>query len=322
MSTVLAVGRSLYGSDGTQLPEGTSLDDGLKLAGLDWQVHQMPLAYSPDLDLVCDGCEHDGTLWRVNGWTANVRSDNGGVLSVTRSTYEPVQNAAALSLADDLVHGGAILDAIGSSPSGRKTFAALKLPTHITVAGEDLSPMLYVVNSHDGSTGLRLCLASVRFFCTNQLPAVWRNRGSRGVSFRHTKQVRQLEPIRKLLGLALESVHEDGDLAQMMAAAPITENVFHRYLTEVRFPKPEATPPNVVSRRTLDARQKRIDWHLDAWRAPHNDNITGTVWGAYNVAVEYIDWGMRGSSFMRSGIDSQTRKRTIRAEVIRELVAR
>jgi phage/plasmid-like protein (TIGR03299 family) len=312
-TTALAVGRSLYGSDGTQLPEGTSIADGLRLAGLDWQVQQMPLAYSPDLDLICDGCDHDGTLWRVQGWTANVRSDNGGVLSVTRSTYEPVQNAAALGLADDLVHGGAILDAIGSNPSGRKTFAALKLPTHMQVAGEDLLPMLYVVNSHDGSTGLRLVLSNVRFFCTNQLPGLWANRRG-GVSFRHTRQVRQLEPVRKLLGLALKSVEDEAAAGEIMAATRMPENQFHTFLTGVRFPMPESDPP--PSPRTLQARQRRIDWHLDAARAPHNANIAGTAWGAYNVCVEHIDWAMRGSSFIRSGIDSQTRKQHLRSEIM------
>jgi len=315
LGSTLAVGRTLYGGGATQLPEGTSVADGISLAGLDWQVHQMPLAYSPDLDLICDGCDHDGTLWRVEDWVANVRSDNGFVLSVTKKSYTPVQNAAALALADDLVFGGATLDAIGSSPTGRKTFAALKLPTHITVAGEDLLPMLYVVNSHDGSTGLRLCLNNMRFFCTNQLPGIWRNRGARGVSFRHTRQVRQLEPVRRLLGLALESAHEEADLAQMMTAAKVSEPNFLRFVREQLYPVPEES-----TARIRRAREATVDWHAEAWRAEHNSNITGTAWGAYNVAVEYLDWGRRNGTELRRAVDSQTSKLTLRRDLIAALV--
>lgn len=288
MTLVRATERQLYGSTLPPLPVGLTPTAALKHVGLDWDVHQLPLATGADLDLVCDGCEHTGVLHRVPGWVANTRSDTGAVLSVTRSTYTPIQNRDAFWLADELVHGGCTVDAIGPlDPDGRRSFASLRLPAHARVAGEDLQPMLFVLNSHDGTTSFRLALKHLRIDCTNQLPSVWR---TAPVAIRHTRHAHMaIESARKVLGLAMTAERRNSARLAELATVRCSNGAFERIVQNM-YPLADD-----ASKRTQNHHDRLMAGHATLWQAEHNSQIKGSAYGAYNVMVEWIDWGRRGA---------------------------
>lgn len=140
---------------GTMVMEAPTSAEALSLAGLDWKVVQK--------ELVTD----DGTP--VPGFKANLRETDNQVLGVVTDRYKVVQNEDAFAFTDSLLGEGVTYETAGSLQNGRRTWMLAKLPTKYIISGDEITPYLVFMNSHDGTGAIKAAMTPIRVVCQNTL---------------------------------------------------------------------------------------------------------------------------------------------------------
>lgn len=140
---------------GTQVMEAPTSAAALSLAGLDWRVIQKPLLTYDEIP--------------VPGFKANVRDSDNQVLGVVTDRYKVVQNEDAFAFTDSLLGEGVTYETAGSLQNGRRTWILAKLPQRYIISGDEITPYLVFMNSHDGSGAIKAAMTPIRVVCQNTL---------------------------------------------------------------------------------------------------------------------------------------------------------
>ena len=274
-----------------QEAKGTTAEEVLANAGLDFEVRKAPSGYR----------SHKGDFIPHKGHSITYRTDTGAALGNVGSTYKVYQNIDALKVFDRLVGEGRVeFDRIGMIDGGRKMFASMKMPEGFTVAGwDDIDQYLYMVTSHDGSTGVRYIPANVRLGCTNQfayLDSMLRQAGinPRVLSSRHSRHIdgRINEAINALNVVDVlneQFANTAGELMQVeLDVAGRTEFYIDAMglKTDEKLIDKVENPFGLTTRgnNTLTRLQELEDTALG-----FDDGDINSAWGAFNVVTEYLD---------------------------------
>jgi Domain of unknown function (DUF932)/Tetratricopeptide repeat len=162
---------------GTPVSTEVTAGDAIKHAGLSWHV---------DLQPVFAGAGLVQSL--VAGVKATVRNTDQRALGVVGDRYMPVQNEDAFAFFDSVVgEGQAIYHTAGSLDGGRRVWVLAKLPGEVRLHQDEVTEKyLLLMNSHDGSTALRMLFTPVRVVCQNTLNLAMRGTSAEGIAIRHT----------------------------------------------------------------------------------------------------------------------------------------
>ena len=140
---------------GTHVMEAPTSAAALSLAGLDWRVIQKPLLTYDEIP--------------VPGFKANLRDSDNQVLGVVTDRYKVVQNEDAFAFTDSLLGEGVTYETAGSLQNGRRTWILAKLPQRYIISGDEITPYLVFMNSHDGSGAIKAAMTPIRVVCMNTL---------------------------------------------------------------------------------------------------------------------------------------------------------
>lgn len=140
---------------GTKVMEAPTSKAALKLAGLDWKVIQRPIVTK-------DGIP-------IPGFKANLRETDKKVLGVVTDRYKVVQNPDAFSFTDRLLGEGVTYETAGSLQEGRRTWLLARLPQRYIISGDEITPYLVFMNSHDGTGSIKAAMTPIRVVCQNTL---------------------------------------------------------------------------------------------------------------------------------------------------------
>ena len=217
-----------------------------------------------------------------------VRTDTGDVLGIVPGSYEPIQNRDAFTFFDNLVGTGeAIYETAGTLGHGERIWILAKLPGFIKVHGNDIvNKYLLLINSHNGSSQVRVKLTPIRVVCNNTLTSALQGAGD--VQISHTPNaLRDWEQAVKLIGLS-NSLYEQLDIIfNDMASKKISEAQLQDYV-QALVPDNEETENNA---RTENIRHSVLQLHASGRGA----NLSrGTLWSAFNSVTEYTDHMMLG----------------------------
>lgn len=274
-----------------QEAKGTTAEEVLANAGLDFEVKKAPSGYR----------NHKGDFIPHKGHSITYRADTGAALGSVGSTYKVYQNIDSLKVFDRLVgEGQAEYDRIGMIDGGRKMFASMKMPEGFTVAGwDDIDQYLYMVTSHDGSTGVRYIPANVRLGCTNQfayLDSMLRQAGinPRVLSSRHSRHIESrigdaINALNVVDVLNEQFANTAGELMQVeLDVAGRTEFYIDAMglKTDEKLIDKVENPFGLTTRgnNTLTRLQELEDTALG-----FDDGDINSAWGAFNVVTEYLD---------------------------------
>lgn len=155
VETMFSVREKPWHGLGTIVTDAPTSKDALVLASLDWQVEQRDL-YTADSGI-------------VPGYKANVRNTDLQVLGVVTDRYQVLQNEDAFRFTDELLGEGVTYETAGSLQGGKKTWMLAKMPEKYIIAGDEITPYLVVMNSHDGSSGVKVAMTPIRVVCQNTL---------------------------------------------------------------------------------------------------------------------------------------------------------
>ena len=199
------------------ISRATNVYDALTFAGLDWDV-QSKFIYDEN------GNPYDK-------YRANVRGTDNQLLGVVTEKYSIVQNKDAFSFVDGLVSEGFKFDKAGSFRNGRSIWVMGSLPEE-KILGEDIANNVVFVNSHDGSSGVKVMMTPVRLICSNMMNYALRE-ADRIWATKHTGGIfSKLEEAKYTLGLANEymaALEEESErLAQMSITNDVIDSIFDK----------------------------------------------------------------------------------------------
>ena len=159
---------------GTRVEEAPNSKEALILAGLNWNVYQSPI------------WTENETM--IHGYKANIRDVDEKVLGVVTDRYKVIQNSEAFSFTDDLLGDGVTYETAGSLQDGKRTWILAKMPQRFIIAGDEITPYLVFMNSHDGSGAVKVAMTPIRVVCQNTLNLALRD-AKRSWSTHHTGNI-------------------------------------------------------------------------------------------------------------------------------------
>ena len=136
---------------GVEVKEALISADALVYAGLDWEVVQK--------NVYAD----DGTP--ISGYKVNTRSTDNAALGIVSDRYRVVQNSDAFQFTDDLLGAGVTYETAGALQGGRKAWMLARIPQRYIISGDEIVPYMVVMNSHDGSSGIKIAMTPIRVVC-------------------------------------------------------------------------------------------------------------------------------------------------------------
>lgn len=205
---------------GTDCKEAKTLNEVLGMANLNFKVESR--------DVIVDGK-------KVDGYVANVRSDNGSVLGVVGDRYKIIQNEEAFSFIDGMVDEGMRFTMASVTSDSKKAWIMGELPGR-NILGDDVTPYIYFENSWDGSGSIRLNVVMLRQWCANGMTYVIKDNNF-SWSIRHTgKAMNKLEVAQKSIEHANQYI--DGFEGKMELLQQKSLPDFNEFM-EFIFPVPQ-----------------------------------------------------------------------------------
>ena len=273
--------------------QGTTAQEVLQNAGLDFTVSKHPSGYM----------NHDGRFIGNPGHFVTVRDDTGMPLGQIGKTYHVYQNEDTLGIADALVSEGLIdWDRIANIDQGRKIVASFRMPEGFSIAGwDDIEQHVYLMNSHDGSSGVRVIPANFRLACSNQfayLDSLLRKAGinPRALSIRHSSKINErVSELRAALKVVdhLNETFANTAEDMMKVELELADRIGY-YIDAVGLKTEEELIDKVENPYGLTTRgQNTLDrlLELEASETNTTGGIGGTAWSAFNTVTEYLDHG-------------------------------
>ena len=188
----------------------------LELAGLDWRVIQKNLV------------TEDG--YPVSGFKANIRDSDNRVLGVVTDRYKVVQNEDAFAFTDKLLGEGVSYETAGSLQDGRRIWLLAKLPQRYIISGDEITPYLVFMNTHDGTGAIKAAMTPIRVVCMNTLNLAL-SEAKRSWSTNHTGNIAgKLEDARYTLLYADQYMGELGKSIDRMQQMKLSERQVMEYI--------------------------------------------------------------------------------------------
>ncbi len=201
---------------GTMVMEAPDSREALRLAGLNWQVVQRPV-------MTDEG-------FPIHGFKANVRDTDGQVLGIVTDRYRVVQNEDAFAFTDELLGEGVTYETAGSLQNGRRTWLLARLPQRYIISGDEITPYLVFMNSHDGSGSIKAAMTPVRVVCQNTLNLALAT-AKRSWATHHTGDIRgKLQNARETLLYAEQYMAELGKAIDRLNHQKLSDHQVLDYL--------------------------------------------------------------------------------------------
>ena len=264
---------------GRVIEKAPTVEEGIRLAGLDWQVNVRPVFTTSDAGPV-----------PCKDFRAMVRSDNGAVLSVRGLNYHPLQNIDAFKFFQPILDAGeASLETAGSLREGRTVWVLAKInrdPIEV-VKGDLVNKYILLSNGHDGSMAVRVGYTPVRVVCNNTLGGAIQSQKSQLIRLRHSKSVTQnLEAVREVMNVADATFLATAEKYQALTRYDVNQEDIRRYVETVF----EFAPVETLEsrKRSKDAAVQNITKLFETSPGAQLPGVRGTAWGLYNAVTYFI----------------------------------
>lgn len=227
---------------GEKVDHAPTSKDALVLAGLDWKVVQKSIVTA------------EGTP--IEGYKANVRDTDQKVLGVVSNRYKVVQNEEAFAFTDALLGEGVTYETAGSLADGKRTWMLAILPHRYIIAGDEITPYLVFMNSHDGSGAIKAAMTPIRVVCQNTLNLAL-STAKRSWSTNHTGDIRgKMEDARNTLQLANRYMVELGKGIEQLQRIRLTDKQVLDYIEQFFPVSADMSPQQQKNMQTLQNNMK------------------------------------------------------------------
>lgn len=253
---------------GTMVEEAPTSREALEAAGLNWQVIQK--------NLVTDS----GIV--VPGFKANLRENDQQVLGVVSDRYKVVQNEEAFAFTDALLGEGVTYETAGSLQNGRRTWILAKLPARYIISGDEVTPYLVFMNSHDGSGSIKAAMTPIRVVCQNTLNLAL-STAKRSWSTNHTGDIKgKMEDARYTLLYADQYMAELGKAIDKLNQQKLSDRQVLEYIDSL-FP----IIPNPSDQQIRNMQKMKEDMKVRYFDAPDLQHVGKNAYRFINAVSDF-----------------------------------
>lgn len=255
-----------YGT--TDISSATSIQEALHLANMDWGVDSRPL--------------YNEYGEEYPGFRANVRQSDDALLGVVSDRYRIVQNIEAFEFVEGLAPNGFEFDRAGVFKNGKSIWVMGHLPQE-DILGDKIDNNIIFVNSHDGSSGVRVMMTPIRIICANMLNLALRS-AERSWSTRHTSGIyTKLDEAKHTLGLAEKYMEELKIEAERLSSINISDTQIEEIFDKL-FPV-DPTQDSETKIRNVSIMK---DNFIHCYNESDIKQFKGTVYGAVNAMADLV----------------------------------
>jgi phage/plasmid-like protein (TIGR03299 family) len=287
---------------GKEVGETLTSGEAIVAAGLDWRIEARDIHLPGDTAPIAGYKANVRTGAKMHDKDGNEMFDDAGnpmfhadsVLAVVSDKYQIVQNREAFAFVDDLIGGGDVrYDTAGSLRGGAVVWMLAKMPEK-EILGDKVEPYLCFSNSHDGSSGIRICMTPVRVVCNNTLNIAISG-ATRSWTTRHVGKIDdRVAEARYTLRLADEYMDGFKTLAERYSAQAISEKQYQEIIEEI-FPLPVEPDTKEDKRRVSNTRVSHTQylWNLVlfCYNQPDIAKFRGTKYGVLNAVSDAVYHG-------------------------------
>lgn len=273
---------------GVDVPDNLTATEGMMIknadgVSLDWELDKVALLNPHTLRPFKD--QED------KGHFMMLRSDNGQIVGNTCTEgYEIFQNREQAKLCDSLVETGAFrLETCGSLKGGRIVWFLGKIKSAEIIPGDFVDCYVLCYTAHDGSSAFRMFPTIVRVVCANTAAAAIRGGKGKGMSIRHTKNMRgRIEQAKEQLRWGFSNVDQTVETYKKLSTIQITSKQAQDFAKFV------ACYGGVKDEEATRVKNKieNITHKIYAGKGQSGEirNVRGTAWAAFNGMTEYLNY--------------------------------
>lgn len=279
LNSMMYTGDKPWHGLGTKVESAQTSADAIISAGLNWQVLQSPVQYINGTQLITNS-KH-----RVN-----YRSDNGAMLGIVGDGYNVLQNSQAFSFFDAIVGvKEAMYHTAGALGAGERIWLLAKLPGYIRTVGDDVTEKyLLLSTSHDGSSSVHVMFTPIRVVCQNTLNVAIGSASNR-VKVRHTLNMgARIGDIQKDLGIINQRFTIFEDATKQLAMKQVTREALQGFIKTSGLVPKETEQTEGMSTRASNIMEE-VSRLFEYGKGSDLEGSKGTLWGAFNAVVEYVD---------------------------------
>lgn len=274
---------------GTCVENAPGSQEALKVAGLDWKVVQKPIF------------TEEGQL--VGGFKANIRDRDNQILGVVTDRYKVVQNEEAFAFTDQLLGEGVTYETAGSLQGGRRTWILEKLPQRYIISGDEITPYLVFMNSHDGTGAIKAAMTPIRVVCQNTLNLALSN-AKRSWSANHVGNINgKLDDARYMLLYADKYMAELGRSIDRLNQIRLSDQKVYEYINAL-FPLAD----NATEQQKKNLLRMKEDVKARYFEAPDLKHIGKNGYRFVNAVSDFATHSkpLRERSTYRENLFSRT----------------
>jgi phage/plasmid-like protein (TIGR03299 family) len=284
-------GQAAWHGLGTQVPAEATGEEMLVVAGLNWTVKRRQLAMrsaTTDRRMLTEP---------LAGFRAIVRSDTDHVFQVASDRYQPVQNREIVDFFREFCEAGhATVETVGALRDGAVIWALARLnggSTAEIMRDDKLQGYMMLATSHDGSLKTIGKPTQVRVVCGNTLQiALSDSRPSYSLKHSSKFTVQQKSEAKRVMGMALEQVQAQAQLAAELAAVTVDHDGWMEFMGKL------LGEDAVLDARTAELSRVAADIQESTLASPGSNlaSARGTLWGVVNGVTHYVDHVARARS--------------------------
>lgn len=256
---------------GVKVDPNISSKEMMKASGLDWGVYKAPLKYGFGISEI-----------EVPNQQALVRDQDGKLLSIVGSNWNPVQNSEAFDFFHDFVEAGDMqMHTAGSLKGGEIVWALAKVDNGFTLKtsnGEDtVESYLLFSNPHQYGKSIDIRFTPIRVVCNNTLTLSLGRAAENAVRLNH-RQTFDPDSVKTTLGVAQEKMDKYKEAAEHLLNKRYTMDDMLEYFSKV-FPSQKE---DKTSRNAKHA-EEYVNTQAGA------ELGEGSYWQLYNTATYMVD---------------------------------
>jgi phage/plasmid-like protein (TIGR03299 family) len=297
---------------GTVLQQPPTVQEALKLAGLDWTVRTerlgrmtVPVGLNQETGIV-EAAAPTPVFTPANRW-AVVRESDNTELGTVGPKWRALQNEKALGWFQPIVDAGlATLEAAGSLRAGARVWVLARITggrdVIVEEANDAVDRFILLAHGHDGALAIRCGLTFVRVVCNNTLQAALS--GDELIRILHgTRAEETLAAAREVITRANGRFDEAAKIYRALAQVKNVGAAQLRAFVEAAFPRPVGpkngggsggdgggnTPaPEVDGQETKSRIYDDVARLFESGQGAQLPGVKGTAWAAYNAMTEWL----------------------------------
>lgn len=292
--SMMYVGETPWHGLGNPIPQGTVLTahEAMIAAGLDWDVYQKPLTWIDNKgnNRTCEDNVMNCRRILVNN--EEVEEE----LGVVGKRYEVLQNSEAFDWFNPFIENKqATFHTAGSLKGGRIIWVLVELnrdPMQIR-AGDTVRKFLLLSHSHDGSRALSVGFTPIRVVCWNTLSMATYNSKGKGkgenqmIRLKHTSKILDnLALVRDTINMVDQQFEATAEQYRKLATRAINRKDLEKYVTIVMCKGSKDADPEDPSTKMKNI----VDGVVSDLLPKMKGGYDGTLWSAYNLVNEYLNW--------------------------------